>query len=150
MKTFTLFILFFLSTLTYASSELNGLWTGTGQLQIKGRPSAEDCQLILEIEQNETTFTVIRSDYSCPSMHIKNKAQNTLKIANHRLYLNNVERGYIDDNTMYSFYNTTDGLIQSYLMKVDAIAETLVYSDQVDWSKGLSTTLTGNLKKTNP
>ena len=150
MKTFTLIIFLFFSTCIYASSELSGLWTGSGQLQIKGRPTSEDCQLTLEIQQTPTTFTVIKSDYNCPSMHIKNKAQNTLQITDHRLYLNGFERGYIDDTTMYSFYNTADGLIQSYLMKFDMNSETLVYSDQVDWSKGLSTTLSGNLKKKTP
>lgn len=150
MKIPTFIIFLFLGAFAFASSELNGLWIGSGQLQIKGRPTPEECQLTLEIQQTPTTFTVIKSDYNCPSMHIKNKAQNALQITNHRLYINGIERGYIDDTTMYSFYNTADGLIQSYLMKFDVISETLVYSDQVDWSKGLSTTLSGNLKKKTP
>lgn len=151
MKTFLFIFTTILSFKLFATSNLNGLWQGTGQLLIKGQSQPETCEMVLEILHTETEFSVIQSDFKCPSMHIKNKAQNKLTIKDFRLYLNNVERGYIDDNTMYSYFNTTTGLIQSYLLKYTANEKSLSYMDSIDWNSKFSTQLTGSLTlKSNP
>ena len=142
-------LIFFTSLKLIAAATLDGTWQGTGQLRIKGQSVTENCQMYLVITQSDIEFSVIKSDFKCPSMHIKNKEQNKLTINNHRLYFNNIERGYIDDSTMYSYFNTAAGLIQSYLMKYTDEEQSLVYSDSIDWNPTFSTQLNGRLRRIN-
>ena len=126
---------------------LSGLWVGQGIMIVKDQNMTEKCTMNLEIDHQPDYFKVIKSEFKCGVMNIRNKDQAPLKIINNEIYIGEIVIGKISTEHLASFLKLADGREQMYKMQLSADRNQLMYFDRVQWTDVFETTIQGPLNR---
>ncbi len=142
-------LLFFVSTQSSADQPygLSGLWVGQGIMIVKDQNITEKCTMNLKIDHQPDYFKVIKSEFKCGVMNIRNKDQAPLKIFNNEIYIGEKVIGTVSAEHLASFLKLTDGREQMYKMQLSADRNQLMYFDRVQWTDVFETTIQGQLSR---
>lgn len=126
---------------------LSGVWVGQGIMIVKDQNITEKCTMNLEIDHHPDYFKVIKSEFKCGVMNIKNKDQAPLKIINNEIYIGDKVIGTVSVEHLASFLKLADGRDQMYKMQISADRNQLMYFDRVQWTDVFETTIQGQLNR---
>ena len=144
-----IFILGFVSIQCLATEPygLSGVWVGQGIMIIKDQNITEKCNMNLEIDHQPGYFKVIKSEFKCGVMNIRNKDKAPLKIMNNEIYIGDKVIGTVSAEHLASFLKLADGREQMYKMQLSAHRNQLMYFDRVQWTDVFETTIQGPLSR---
>lgn len=144
-----IFILGFVSIQCLAAEPygLSGVWVGQGIMIVKDQNITEKCTMNLEIDHQPDYFKVIKSEFKCGVMNIRNKDQAPLKIVNNEIYIGDKVIGKVSAEHLASFLKLADGREQMYKMNLTYDRNQLMYFDRVQWTDIFETVIQGQLSR---
>lgn len=86
-------------------------------------------------------------------MNIRGNGKQPLEIINGQLLINDLLLGSIDETTLHTKFQAADGRSQEYKMQIALNSEgkpIINYFDLVEWVRGYTTSVTGQLTHQSP